>query len=282
MTRFQRVATIIALVICFATAVAGEIWQSSTVIPSTEQSQQQQSGTAAANKNPDQILDWNNWTHDPIAVFTGLLTLFNGLLFASTLALWLANRQSAKIAERALTELERAFVSLEGFIVELTTAADAAIPRGMIPEHYRDDPGLCLTRCALIPKWKNSGRTPTKNMTIQVAWGGPEWPVITIPDSFTYRNEPAPFFIPPGGEELSREMEIPPAQAIIDWSFRPVGAPPWILIWGRADYEDVFGKRHILEWCRQLRLDRHDGRTLRANFIQWGEYNRSYDPQESH
>jgi hypothetical protein len=267
MSQAQRV--VIALFVCLVLWL-GWLDRASFRQPPTNKGTEtyaQQSSTIETADKPPNITDW-------------LLVLFSGLLFGSNVFLWRANNRSAGIAERALIEIERAFVSLEGFIVELSTAADAAIDPAFIPERYRTDPGLCETRCALIPKWKNSGRTATKNMTIQVNWGGPEWPVITIPDSFSYRRIPEPFFIPPGGEELSWEMEIPPAQAIIDWSFNPVGPPPWILIWGRADYEDVFGRRHILEWCRQLRLDRHDGKRLRATFIQWGEYNRSYNPHE--
>jgi hypothetical protein len=242
-------------------------------------SQQQKSNAADADLSNTQSLEERHQvTEEAIArynkglmVFTGILAIATIVLGGATVALYLGSEKQFALGERA-------FVSLEGFITELTTAADAGpVPEQFIPERYRADPGLYLTRCALIPKWKNSGRTPTKNMTIQVSWGGPDWTVIT-PDSFTYRREPIAFFTPPGSEELSAEIEIPPARALIDWSFNPVGAPPLILIWGRADYEDVFGQRHVVEWCRELHLDRHDGVHLRATFIQWGDYNRSYEP----
>ncbi len=55
----------------------------------------------------------------------------------------------------------------------------------------------------------------------------------------------------------------------------PIGVEPLIFIWGRADYEDIFKRKHFAEWCRRLRFDRHDGKTLHASFIQWGEYNRT-------
>jgi hypothetical protein len=212
-----------------------------------------------------------------IAFYNKLLAWFTGILAIATVILGIATVALYFGSDKQFALGERAFVSLDGFVAELTTAAHAPIPEAMLPPIYKTDPGLYLARCALIPKWKNSGRTPTKNMTIQVNWGGPYWTVIS-PDSFTYRTAPIPFFVPPGGEELSPEIPIQPARALIDWSFHPVEPRPLILIWGRADYEDVFGKRHVIEWCRELRLDRHDGRTLRASFIQWGDYNRTYEP----
>jgi hypothetical protein len=107
--RWQTV--VIAL---FACLVVGFGWvdrRSSQLplLPRSEQ-QHQQSVSAARNENPGSRLDWNNWTHDPIAVFTALLTLFNGLLFVSTIGLWLATRKSAGISERALTDLERPYI----------------------------------------------------------------------------------------------------------------------------------------------------------------------------
>jgi hypothetical protein len=51
----------------------------------------------ATEKSPDKITDW-------------LLVVFNGLLFCSTIFLWSANNRSAKIAERALTDIERPYI----------------------------------------------------------------------------------------------------------------------------------------------------------------------------
>ncbi len=241
---------------------------------------QQQKGNAVDTygSNAQSIEERHQATEEAIARYNKWLMFFTAILAIATIILGGATVALYFGSERQFELSERAFVSLDGFITELTTAADAKrVPRDRLPERYRDDPGLYLSRCVFIPRWKNSGRTPTKNMTIQVNWGGPDWPVIRIPESFTYRREPISFFVPPGGEELSQEIEIPGARAIIDWSFNPVGAPPLFLIWGRADYEDIFGRRHIVEWCRELRLDRHDGVNLRATFIQWGGYNRSYD-----
>ena len=152
-------------------------------------SQQQKSNAVDTDRSNIQSIEEQQMvTEEAIArynkglmVFTGILAIATIVLGGATIALYLGSEKQFALGERA-------FVSLEGFITEMTTAADAGpIPEQFIPERYRADPGLYLTRCALIPKWKNSGRTPTKNMTIQVSWGGPDWTVIT-PDSFTYRR----------------------------------------------------------------------------------------------
>ena len=79
------------VILLFAGLVVWLAWQSrissqSPILQSGEQQHQQSTSAHTDTKNQSDKLDWNNWTHDPIAVFTGLLTVFNGLLFASPLA----------------------------------------------------------------------------------------------------------------------------------------------------------------------------------------------------
>jgi hypothetical protein len=71
---------------------------------SSDQEQHEAHNNPTAETNGQKI-GWDNWTKDPISVFTFALTI-------STLFLWLATRKSAKISERALTELERPFADL--------------------------------------------------------------------------------------------------------------------------------------------------------------------------
>jgi hypothetical protein len=115
-------------------------------------------------------------------------------------------------------------------------------------------------------------------MTIQVNWSGPEG----SPTEFSYKWGPESFFIAPNAIEPSGVIEIPPAQSLVDHhAFGGTGPEPRILIWGRADYEDIFGKPHFVEWCRQLRFERHKQKTeLRASFIQWGEHNRTDESED--
>lgn len=214
----------------------------------------------------------------------GFFAALAGIAVAAfTFTLWVATDQLAKSGQRVFEATERAFVFLDGFNYELTTRADAPKPANMQristvsaegePKWYSAYPQLVITRFAMQPRWKNGGNTPTKNMTIQVDWRGPPGPV--PPPEFAYRNSSQPFFIPPKAVETSAVIEIPTAAAIVSWSMNPVGIEPFILIWGRADYEDVFQRKHFVEWCHRLRFSRTGGEKMRASTIQWGPYNRT-------
>jgi hypothetical protein len=218
------------------------------------------SAVVAADKSPN-VTDW-------------LLVLFNGLLFGSTVFLWKANNRSAKIAELALTDLERAFVFIDGFTPQITTAVDLGTDPNDLPERYRGRLHLYMHRFAVLPRWKNGGNTPTRNMKIQVAWRGPTGP---IPPEYVYRGDPEPFFLGPLAIEHSLPVEMPPAARLVDYGLHMEGHQPMCWIWGRADYDDIFGKPHFLEWCYQPSFDAHDGKRLRVTFIQWGDYNRTDD-----
>jgi hypothetical protein len=112
-------------------------------------------------------------------------------------------------------------------------------------------------------------------MRIQVDWRGPGGKGVP-PAEYEYRSHAQPFFLGPMAVEPSEVVDIPTAAAIINWSMRPLGVEPFILIWGRADYEDIFDGKHFVEWCYRLRFSRpiHKER-MTAQFIQWGDYNRS-------
>jgi hypothetical protein len=201
------------------------------------------------------------------AIATAFIAWFTLTLRRSTDKLWDAG-------ERALITTERAFVFIDGFNIELTTAADSSVVENeMLPEAYRNKPELFITRFAAQPRWKNSGSTPVQDLTIQVDWHSPGSP---IPLDFSFREKPAAFFLGPGAVEASDMIEMPGAMALVNWQWNPISPRPLMLIWGRADYRDVFGKPHFTEWCYQLRLSR-PVRTerMRAEFIQWGEHNRT-------
>ena len=118
MGRAQR-----AVIALFACLVFWLAWQSrlSTHIPTPPTSEQHKQVAApeTSSKNPAEKLDWNNWTRDPIAVFTAALTGFNLLLVISTMALWLANlgaAKTARIAAEHIPRVERAYISGGGRI----------------------------------------------------------------------------------------------------------------------------------------------------------------------
>lgn len=94
-------------------------------------------GEAAADSNL--LLRFWSWsTHDAVAVYTLILSV-------STIALWAATRRSAQIAERALSEVERPWLFVQG----------ATVTR-------RDMPPVPLTPnfWYISFKCKNVGRSP--------------------------------------------------------------------------------------------------------------------------
>jgi hypothetical protein len=208
------------------------------------------------------------------------IAIFTVILAVSTIGLWAATNRLWAAGERALKTTERAFVFIDGFDFELTTRADGKRPLEFYegePDWHRTNPELVITRFALQPRWKNSGTTPTKNMRIQVNWCSPDRGQVP-PIDYIYRDEPTPFFLAPKAIEPSDVINVPSAAAIVNWSMRPIGLCPLILVWGRAEYDDVFDGEHVVQWCYQLRLSRPiTGEPMRASMIQWGDYNRADD-----
>lgn len=226
---------------------------------------------------PDHIGEITTIATTLATIFMATFTFF---LYKSTNKLWKASKDS-------LEQTERAFVFLDGFTPELTTVADSNTAREHLPERWRGEPGLFITRFAVQPRWKNGGNTPTVDMTMCVHW---QFIARDIPPGYSYANTPKPFFIPPQAIEPSTFLEIPTTgvQGLIDYDMglpKIIPVPhddahiviidPKLLIWGRADYKDIFGRVHYIEWCYEVRFERHDGKKLRAGFIQWGDYNRS-------
>jgi hypothetical protein len=148
---FEQKIVIVAL-LCLAFGIAafdGQSSQQVAVLPTSEHQHQQAAGSASENENKPDKVDWDNWTRDPITVFTGLLTLFNGLLFASTIGLWLQARRSARIAEMALTGLERPRVMLLdlsfGIVNDAKRAQIGLINLGRDPGHVIQIDGKFFT-----------------------------------------------------------------------------------------------------------------------------------------
>ncbi len=204
-----------------------------------------------------------------VSAFAGVtVAVFTAVLWTATVGLW-------KSGERQHASSNRAFVYLETFYTELTSLYETRRRGSLIMEALPDglDPELRVARLAVEPRWKNSGNTPTKNMRIQVNWSRTGPP----PESFSYDADPVPFFIGPNAVEPSEiiEMGAESANDLINNGVDHVGANPLMLIWGRADYEDVFGRPHFTEWCYRVRFSRHDGQRLDCALIQWGPYNRT-------
>jgi len=193
-----------------------------------------------------------------------------------------STNQLWRTEERNFRAAERAFIFIDGFNVELATALDSE-PSGRdltwLPPFYQQEPGLWISRFAAQPRWKNGGNTPTNQLTIQTDWRlfseG-----IPVEFDFPYRSGPTASFLAPRAIEPTPYLEILPAQTIIAWEQNPATVEPIILIWGRADYLDVFDARHSIEWCYKLRFSRpRRNERMAAQFIQWGPYNRTDSAQ---
>jgi hypothetical protein len=205
------------------------------------------------------------------AVAAFIVAWFTFTLKQSTTQLW-------RTEERNFREAQRAFVFIDGFTPEITTAVDLGTKSEDLLPRYRGLPHLYMHRFAVLPRWKNGGSTPTQKMRIQVGFRSPPGP---IPPQYVYSSDPEPFFLGPHAIEHSPAIDMPWAQQIIDYGVHREGVEPTCWIWGRAEYEDIFGRPHFLEWCYVPRFDAHDGKRLRVTFIQWGDYNRSDGPTQT-
>jgi hypothetical protein len=268
--------------------------------PNSETNSNQQASNRPINNDPSIFLTVGTWVsdhHDGIEAAAAILSvIFTVALVGSNIALWRVTRTAAnaakeaadaavkgtKTAEKALAIVERAFVFIDGFNTELATPLDGDLSRGLywLTPFYQQEPGLWITRFAAQPRWKNSGSTPTNQLMIKTDWRTFDTDVPADFD-FPYRDPAVVFFLAPQAIEPSPYLEISTAQQIVAWENNRTGVEPVILIWGRADYRDVFDAPHFIEWCYKLRLSRPiRSERMTAQFIQWGPYNRSDNPEK--
>jgi hypothetical protein len=204
---------------------------------------------------------------------TGALTAIGtGAIAIFTLTLWLVTGQAVRDSTKQHAISNRAAVYIDGFSYELTVAGDAK--DNAIFEHLPPgtDPTLFVTRFAVQPRWKNGGNTPTRRMHIYVDWRAPG----ETREIGFYRTASSVFFIGPNAIEPSEFLELHGLNALIQNGEAGILGPiPPMLIWGRAEYEDVFGQVHFFDWCYRIRPECHRGERLRVGFVQWGEYNGS-------
>jgi hypothetical protein len=214
------------------------------------------------------FLDDHNGTVAAIA--TMAIAWFTWTLKKSTDRLWSATDKLWRAGEDQHAAVNRAFVFIDGFDHELTTAKDTNTDIEDLPEQYRDRPQLYITRLAIQPIWRNGGVTPTKEMTINTDMRGPGF---LNEIEYNYRFPARNFFLAPIATVRGDVIEIPGARVPVDFGLQFQEIPP-ILIWGRADYNDIFGKPHFIEWSYALRLSAPNNE-LRVGFIQRIEHNRS-------
>jgi len=153
--RWLPAAMVIALIGAMFYVLHTDLPQPSA--PPTHQIDNQSGGSGKNNKDnkgkePETI--WQKITRDPVAFTTLCLTAVTGILAASTMGLWIVTARSGKrqsqdmkasirIAERALIEVERAFVAVRDLSVTTIMYSDNFVAAFNIPINI-----------------VNSGRTP--------------------------------------------------------------------------------------------------------------------------
>ena len=170
----------------------------------------------------------------------GITALFTVVLSVSTIFLWKVTAKSANVAERALTELERAFL----FFTEVTDA-------GFQPNI--DGISIDIRAGGLKYRLANHGKTPavlTEILAKDVLldWG----PVLTLPDPIDPLREEGQRL--PGGIGIgygeSREMpyDLPIVVRPLDY-MGIVTRAKHLFFMGYVRYVDIFKKRHRTGFC---------------------------------
>jgi hypothetical protein len=204
------------------------------------------------------------WITDHATVLATVVSALSAIAVAVfTVCLARVTGRLAALTNEALITTERAFVYLDGFEVDLAQRAN--------PQDHNDP--LFITRFVVKPRWRNSGNTPAKSLSIRVNF------TVTMgnfPVNYQYGGAPEALFIGPNGVEFSSFHQFPGGSAETLVGRHEAGQTD-IFIWGRADYEDIFPgtEPHFTQWCYRAHLSAPDGKILRADFVQSGDYNSS-------
>jgi hypothetical protein len=180
-----------------------------------------------------------------------------------------AARKSVQVAENTLVFTQRAFVFLNG--IDFIPMND--------PSDYK------IIRWKFVPRWENSGYTPTRNLNINVGCK-----VIDgeLPDifSFAYTNEQLSDGIGyPYASYNNISMMIGPKSVIFsesldiltsnDYISAIVGGNLYLYIWGEARYNDIFSGTpdHLTRFCLKLFFIKQVGEGLCMSFTYYRDYN---------
>ncbi len=152
----------------------------------------------------------------------------------------------------------RAFVFLEDFDTEFTTKFRG----GGYPPN--------ISGMTIKPRWKNGGRTPTKNLIVKVACDSIDGE-LAADFTFPYADNALQTMIGPDATEWSNPVQISEFDAN-----KALDKERNIYIWGRADYLDVFDPTspRFTQFCYRIHFRRSEGH-VRTQFIAYGDYNKS-------
>ncbi|HTC44353.1 MAG TPA: hypothetical protein VK696_04820 [Steroidobacteraceae bacterium] len=195
-------------------------------------------------------------------------------------------RRQIALAREEFTTTSRAFVFIDDFNTILHPRETAEGPGQYDFENGQKlDNSLFPGYFSMQPRWKNSGTTETKDMKISVDYGffdgDPE------PDFIGYKEPPKQLFVGGNAVQLSKSIEVglgPALQVIMFVNGTPLKggfSRPLLLVWGRADYWDIFGKGHSTEWCYRVGFATSPEKKLIATFTQYGDHNRAYENQKT-
>jgi hypothetical protein len=141
---------VIALLACLAVLLA---WQGRLSWEHAHRYESHNDRSHKANNKGVQVSSADE-TDDRLARYTFLVAIFTAVLSGSTLLLWWQTRKSAKIAERALTELERPYLFILDYNWLLAEKAKA------------DD-----LKCGLVYSVMNGGKLPAFIRSVKVGRG---------------------------------------------------------------------------------------------------------------
>lgn len=167
------------------------------------------------------------WT-DPIAGFTGLL-------FVSTLLLWLVSVITLRDNRRASQLQLRPYVLVDHH--EMAWFHDVNNPAIVAGHRY-------------ILTWKNSGQTPAKNVWTSINIGN--FDPDKTPEFCNYVDANPPFIVGAIGPNQSKEIRIsiPVALMTAAWT-----GPKKLYYWGWIEYDGLDTARHRSEICGNLEIN---------------------------
>lgn len=213
-------------------------------------------------------------TDERLATYALALDWLNLFLVISTFLLWRASRRSAKIAERALIELERPFIVIEVLQSGLTFTANGSVTSPISNFKYQ---------------FVNHGRTPAHLVELVETW-----PVVdrvtddtdtnkfksVLPDPIdpaTHRGRSLPFGVVVGAAkpyELSANaLAVMDIQRLIVRPFlHSLGSDLYFL--GYVRYRDIFNVCYLLGFCAVYDF-------VGARFVLMGDERYNYVRQET-
>jgi hypothetical protein len=176
---------------------------------------------------------------------------------------WQVMKQSTDIAERALVAGQRAYVSV-------TFKAVA----------HMDGETSKITDYAFTPIWQNDGNTPTRDMRNHVSIRLFEGP---IPRNWDVRDIWSDGVSPDEGNRVAlgiapgRFLEGQSIAVSLDEMVKIVSETKTALLWGWAEYDDVFPKtkKHVTRFAVQIAAagNPHDHQQLNFTYIFLPNYN---------